>query len=84
MTIRCKLDELLRRHGKTIQQVHLDTHIARSVLTEMRDNQRKRYDAAVMNKLCNYFRCPISALIESGPDEFPAVAEDAPPADPPT
>jgi putative transcriptional regulator len=67
MTIVCKLDQLLKARNFTIQKVSEDTGIARSVLTEMRDNKRKRYDKTVLDKLCIYFNCPLSDLLDRQP-----------------
>lgn len=67
MTIVCKLDQLLKARNLTIQQVYEHTGIARSVLTEMRDNKRQRYDKTVLDKLCIYFDCPLSDLLERRP-----------------
>lgn len=67
MTIVCKLDQLLKDRSLTVQQVYEATGIARSVLTEMRDNKRKRYDAGVMDKLCRYFDIPLNDLLEYRP-----------------
>lgn len=68
MVVICRLSALMAAKGVRLQDVHRATGIGRSVLTEMRDNKRVRYDVGVMERLCDYFGCPLADLITRTPD----------------
>lgn len=51
------------RHSIAINDVQRDTGIAWSTLYSWANNQVTRYDASVIQALCDYFKCPVGELL---------------------
>lgn len=62
--MRVYLARLLGEHKKKISDVSRDTGINRGTLTRMYYETIERVDLDVLDALCNYFQCPIEALLE--------------------
>jgi putative transcriptional regulator len=68
MTTRIKLDELLRRSGKTAHDVHEATGIMEATLSDWRNNKVTKLDRRTIVLLCRFFNCTVDDLIEYIPD----------------
>lgn len=63
------------RHGIAINDVQRDTGIAWSTLNSWANNQVTRYDAPVIQALCDYFQCQVGELLVYD-KEKPAMNEE--------
>ncbi len=62
--MRVYLARLLGEHKKKISDVSRDTGINRGTLTRMYHETIERVELDVLDALCDYFQCPIEALLE--------------------
>ena len=63
------------RHGIAINDVQRDTGIAWSTLNSWANNHVTRYDAPVIQALCDYFQCQVGELLVYD-KEKPAMNEE--------
>ncbi len=68
--MRVYLARLLGEHKKKISDVSRDTGINRGTLTRMYYETIERVELDVLDALCNYFRCPVEALLEPEPPKL--------------
>ena len=64
-----KLDDLLWRNKKTAEEVKLSTGISAATLSNIRNGKNINISIKTIDKLCKYFNCGISDLIEFVRDE---------------
>ena len=62
--IHIKIPELLKEHGVSKNTLCKDLKLDRSVLNKYCKDEFQRIDAALIVKLCDYFKCDISDLLE--------------------
>lgn len=67
--IRCHLARLLGERKLKITDVHRDTGVNRGTLTRMYYEKAERYDAAVLNVLCQHLDIDLPQLLEYVEDE---------------
>jgi putative transcriptional regulator len=73
--IRYKLGELLEKRqfqtGKriTIQEIAASTGVNRTTLSKILNHKGYVTGTDILDKLCKYFECDLSALVEHLPDE---------------
>lgn len=63
-----KLDDLIWQHRTTADDIFKKTGIGKSTLSNIRNNKNINISIHTMDKLCKYFNCRISDLIEFVPD----------------
>ncbi len=63
----CKLDDLIWQNRTTAKDIFQKTGISENTLSNLRNNNTKRYDANTLDSLCKYFNCKISDLLEFEP-----------------
>ena len=63
-----KLDDLIWQHRTTAEDINNKTCIGKSTLSTIRNNKNINISVHTLNKLCKYFDCKISDLIEYIPD----------------
>ncbi len=63
-----KLDDLIWQHRTTAEDINNKTGIGKSTLSTIRNNKNINISVHTLNKLCKYFDCKISDLIEYIPD----------------
>lgn len=68
--MRVYLARLLGEHKKKISDVSRDTGINRGTLTRMYYETIERVELDVLDALCDYFQCPIEALLEAEPPKL--------------
>lgn len=64
-----KLDDLIWQHRTTAEDIFQKTGIGKSTLSTIRNNKNINISIHTLNKLCKYFDCKISDLIEYIPDK---------------
>ncbi len=62
--IKIKLRQLLWDNDTTAAAVHRATGISSSILSEIIHNKRTNVGLDIINKLCIYFNCDISDILE--------------------
>lgn len=62
--MKCKLSTLMGERRCTIEQLHKETGIARGTISSLYHDKTQRYDSDVVERLCNFFNCEISDLLE--------------------
>ena len=62
--IKCHLSKLMGERKKKIADVARDIGVHRNTLTLLYYEKAKRIDFDVLDKLCAYFNCSISELLE--------------------
>lgn len=67
--IEFKLDDLIWEHRTTAEDIFQKTGIGKSTLSTIRNNKNINVSIHTLNKLCKYFNCKISDLMEYIPDE---------------
>ncbi len=65
--IRCHFARLLGERKLKISDVHRDTGINRGTLTRLYYETSERVEIEVLDKLCDFFSCGISDLLEHVP-----------------
>lgn len=63
-----KLDDLIWQHRTTAEDIYQKTGIGKSTLSTIRNNKNINISIHTLDKLCKYFDCKISDLIEYIPD----------------
>jgi putative transcriptional regulator len=64
MTIRIHLSRLMGEHKLKIADLQRATELPRSLLTAMYNEEAQRIDLEAIEKICLYFKCPVSSLLE--------------------
>ena len=64
-----KLDELLKEKKISINQLIRDTNTDFKVLKRMMTGELVRFDIFVLARLCDYFNCKITDIIEYVPNK---------------
>ena len=64
-----KLDELLKEKKISINQLIRDTNTDFKVLKRMLTGELVRFDIFVLARLCDYFNCKITYIIEYVPNK---------------
>ncbi len=64
-----KLDDLIWQHRTTAEDIFQKTGIGKSTLSTIRNNKNINISIHTLNKLCKYFNCKISDLLEYIPDK---------------
>ncbi len=62
--IKCHLSKLMGERKLKIADVARDLDIHRNTITLLYYEKAKRIDFDVLNKLCKYFNCPVSDILE--------------------
>lgn len=61
---------MVDKNIKSVSQLSRDTKIARNTLKKIIDNENtSTLKLEILYKLCDYFKCPLSDLIEYIPEE---------------
>jgi putative transcriptional regulator len=63
-----KLDDLMWRNKTTAEDIFQKTGIGKSTISTIRNNKNINISKRTLNKLCKYFNCSISDLIEYIPE----------------
>lgn len=66
--IQFKLDDLLWQHRKTAEQVRLATGLSVATLSNIRNGKNLNISLRTLDKLCEYFKCSVSDIIEYVPN----------------
>lgn len=69
MTIRCRLDELMRERKLTAKQLSEITGITEAAISEYRTNKNTRFSRQTLNTLCEALKCTPGELLAYEPDE---------------
>ena len=64
-----KLDDLIWQPRTTAEDIFQKTGIGQSTLSTIRNNKNINISIHTLNKLCKYFNCKISDLLEYIPDK---------------
>ena len=64
-----KLDGLIRIHRTTAKDIFQKTGTGKSTLSTIKNIKNVNISVRTLDKLCKYFDCTISDLIEYAPDE---------------
>lgn len=62
--IEFKLDDLLWKHRKTAEQVRRATGISATTLSNIRTGKNLNISIDTLDKLCEYFNCSVSDILE--------------------
>ncbi len=62
--IRCNLSTLMGRRKLKISDVARDTGLHRNTIALLYRETAQKIDLDVLDKLCVYFECPVSDLLE--------------------
>ena len=65
--IQFKLDDLLWQHRKTAEEVKLATGISSVTLSNIRTGKNLNISINTLDKLCEYFECTVSDILEYVP-----------------
>jgi conserved domain protein len=63
-----KLDDLIWQHRTTAEDIFQKTGIGKSTISTIRNNKNINISIHTLNKLCKYFNCKISDIMEYVPD----------------
>ncbi len=64
-----KLDDLIWQHRTTAEDIFQKTGIGKSTISTIRNNKNINISIHTLNKLCKYFNCTISDIMEYIPDK---------------
>lgn len=64
-----KLDDILKEKKISINKLMRDTNTDFKVLKRMMTGELVRFDIFVMSRLCNYFNCTLTDIIEYFPNQ---------------
>lgn len=67
--IRIKVSDLLGKHKMTQATLAKATNIRPATISKMYYEESKRIDISQLNRICQFFNCEISDLIEYVPDD---------------
>ena len=59
-----KLDDLIWQHRTNAEAISKATGIGTTTISKMRNSKNKNVSIKTLDKLCEYFHCKISDLIE--------------------
>ena len=62
--IRCHLSRIMGENKMKIADVARETGLNRSTVTALYNETATRIDLETIEKLCTFFKCPISDLLE--------------------
>lgn len=65
-----KLDDILKTRNISINKLMRDTNTDFKVLKRMMTGELVRFDIFVTARLCDYFNCTITDIIEYIPNQF--------------
>ncbi len=63
-----KLDDLIWQHRTSAEDIVKQTGLGSSTISKLRNSKNKNISLNTLNKLCGYFNCAISDLLEYTPD----------------
>jgi len=63
-----KLDDLLWEHRKRAEEVKAATGISAATLSNIRNGKNTNISTRTLNKLCKFFECQVSDIMEYIPD----------------
>ncbi|MBR1425475.1 helix-turn-helix transcriptional regulator [bacterium] len=66
--IEFKLDDLLWERRKTAEEVKMATGISAATLSNIRNGKNTNISIKTLDKLCKYFHCRVSDILEYVPD----------------
>lgn len=67
--IHCTLSTLMGKQRVSIQDVHSATGLSRNTISSLYHDRATRIDYATLGKLCTFFNCGVSDLLDYTPDE---------------
>ncbi len=67
--IKFKLDDLFWEHRTTAEEVRCATGISASTLSNIRNGKNINISIKTLDKLCQYFNCSVSSILEYEPNE---------------
>ena len=67
--IRIKVSDLLGKHKMTQASLAIATNIRPATISKIYYEESKRLDIFKLDRICNFFNCEISDLIEYIPDD---------------
>ena len=63
-----KLDDLIWQNKTTAEEISKQTGLGSSTISKLRNSKNLNISLNTINKLCKYFNCKISDLLEYTPD----------------
>ena len=64
MRIKCNLKNILKEQEKSMYWLQKETGVGYQNLQDYRDDKKKRYDGAVVSKICKALKCRLEELLE--------------------
>ncbi len=65
--IEFRLDDLLWERRKTAEEVRIATSISAATISNIRNGKNTNISIKTLDKLCNYFNCSVSKILEFVP-----------------
>lgn len=62
--ISCKLNMLLAERRLSVADLHRETGVSRTLLYLMANDDLSRIDLASLDKICDFFDCDVSTVLE--------------------
>jgi len=66
--IEFKLDDLLWEHRKRAEEVKKATGLSATTLSNIRNGKNTNISVKTLDKLCKFFHCKVSDILEYVPD----------------
>jgi putative transcriptional regulator len=63
-----KLDDLIWHNKTTAEEISKQTGLGSSTISKLRNSKNLNISLNTINKLCKYFNCKVSDLLEYTPD----------------
>ncbi len=63
-----KLDDLIWQNKTTAEEISKQTGLGSSTISKLRNSKNLNISLNTINKLCKYFNCKVSDLLEYMPD----------------
>ncbi len=63
-----KLDDLIWQNKTTAEEISKQTGLGSSTISKLRNSKNLNISLNTINKLCKYFNCKVSDLLEYTPD----------------
>ena len=63
-----KLDDLIWQNKTTAEEISKKTGLGSSTISKLRNSKNLNISLNTINKLCKYFNCKVSDLLEYMPD----------------
>lgn len=63
-----KLDDLIWQNKATAEEISKQTGLGSSTISKLRNSKNLNISLNTINKLCKYFNCKVSDLLEYMPD----------------